>query len=82
MAALVLQYMAAQEPGKESQAELEGDGVREVAGLLARFAANNHTVCDDELRPIGVGIYPLAAMVSEPTTPRRREGATSPIFAM
>ena len=29
--------------------------------LLARFGCNNHTICDEELRPIGLGIYPLGA---------------------
>ena len=27
--------------------------VKEIALLLARFACNNHTICDDELRPVG-----------------------------
>ncbi len=27
--------------------------IREIAQLLARFACNAHTICDDELRPIG-----------------------------
>ena len=27
--------------------------VRDIAMLLARFACNNHTICDEELRPIG-----------------------------
>ena len=27
--------------------------IREIARLLARFACNAHTICDDELRPIG-----------------------------
>jgi len=26
---------------------------KEIAMLLARFACNNHTICDDELRPLG-----------------------------
>lgn len=43
--------------------------VKTIALLLARFACNNHTVCDDELRPIGVGIYPLAALVNHACRP-------------
>lgn len=27
--------------------------VRGIAMLIARFACNNHTICDEELRPIG-----------------------------
>lgn len=30
-----------------------GAPARDVAQLLARFACNNHTVCDEELRAIG-----------------------------
>jgi len=26
--------------------------VKEIALLLARFACNNHTICDEELRPV------------------------------
>lgn len=43
--------------------------VREIALLLARFACNNHTICDDELRPTGVGLYPLAALVNHHCRP-------------
>jgi hypothetical protein len=48
------------EPGQErdsdggTDADPEGGAaVREAALLLARFATNNHTICDEELRPIG-----------------------------
>lgn len=34
-----------------------------------RFACNNHTICDEELRPIGLGIFPLAAMVNHACKP-------------
>ena len=44
-------------------------GVREIALLLARFGCNNHTVCDEELRPIGVGIYPLGALINHACRP-------------
>lgn len=43
--------------------------VRQIALLLARFACNNHTICDDELRPLGVGIYPLGALVNHDCRP-------------
>ena len=26
--------------------------VKEIAMLIARFACNNHTICDEELRPV------------------------------
>ena len=44
-------------------------GVKQIALLLARFACNNHTICDEELRPIGVGIFPLAALVNHACKP-------------
>jgi hypothetical protein len=43
--------------------------VRSIALLIARFACNNHTICDDELRPVGVGIYPLGALVNHDCRP-------------
>ena len=45
----------------------EPDGLpstKSIALLLARFAANAHTIADEELSPIGVGIFPLASMVN------------------
>jgi hypothetical protein len=43
--------------------------VREITLLLARFACNNHTICDEELRAIGVGLYPLGALVNHSCRP-------------
>lgn len=43
--------------------------VRQIALLIARFACNNHTVCDDELRPVGVGLYPLGALINHDCRP-------------
>lgn len=31
----------------------EAPAPKEIAMLLARFACNNHTICDEELRPLG-----------------------------
>ena len=39
--------LGVQAPGAAQQ------DVREIAVLIARFACNNHTICDEELRPIG-----------------------------
>lgn len=39
-----------------SPAAAEGVTPRDLALLIARFACNNHTICDDELRPVG-GCY-------------------------
>ncbi len=52
-----------------------GDGAsglpctRDIALLLGRFACNNHTIADEELRPVGVGIYPLGALVNHACDP-------------
>lgn len=45
------------------------DDVRQIALLIARFACNNHTVCDDELRPVGVGLFPLGALINHHCRP-------------
>lgn len=40
--------------------------VRGIAMLIARFACNNHTICDEELRPIG---DPLLQSILELNSP-------------
>ena len=45
-----------------------------MALLLARFACNNHTICDEELRPLGVGLYPLGAAVNHSCRPNCMQG--------
>lgn len=47
----------------------ERQGPRDLALLVARFAANSHTIADDELAPMAVGIYPLGAMVNHDCRP-------------
>lgn len=42
---------------------------RHVARLLAKISCNAHTVCDEELNAIGVGVYPAAAMVNHGDAP-------------
>ncbi|GAB4821552.1 hypothetical protein N2152v2_008598 [Parachlorella kessleri] len=42
---------------------------KDVALLVARFACNNHTICDEELRPLGVGLYPLVSMANHSCSP-------------
>jgi hypothetical protein len=80
MALLVQQYMAAaltgQPPAAGSAQELP-PGVpdaKHIAQLLARFACNNHTLCDEELRVFGVGLYPLGALVNHSCTPNCVQG--------
>lgn len=60
MAMLTRNYMY----GAEAVNVEVGVPVREIALILARFACNNHTICDDELRAIGVGLYPTGALIN------------------
>lgn len=34
-----------------------------------QFSCNSHTICDDELKPIGAGLYPLAAVINHSCQP-------------
>lgn len=43
----------------------EGVTPRDLAQLIARFAANNHTICDDELRPVGTLLHWLPDVLWE-----------------
>eukprot|EP00878_Enallax_costatus_P011592 GHUV01012100.1.p2 GENE.GHUV01012100.1~~GHUV01012100.1.p2 ORF type:complete len:544 (+),score=225.45 GHUV01012100.1:895-2526(+) len=75
MAVLIRQYMqgtAKQQQPQPPGAHTEDPSLldaKHIAQLLARFACNNHTVCDEELRPIGVGIYPLGALINHSCQP-------------
>ena len=42
---------------------------KDITLLIARFACNNHTICDEELRPYGLGVYPLVAMSNHSCSP-------------
>ncbi|PNW88146.1 hypothetical protein CHLRE_01g016450v5 [Chlamydomonas reinhardtii] len=44
-------------------------GFKEVAQLLARLAVNCHTVCDEELRPLGTALYPSGALANHSCRP-------------
>ncbi|KAF8067415.1 CKB4 [Scenedesmus sp. PABB004] len=85
MAVLTRQFMAGGAAGGQTAGPPPGDdgddalpGVRAIAQLLARFACNNHTICDDELRPIGVGLYPLGALVNHSCTPNCAQSFEGP----
>eukprot|EP00798_Chlamydomonas_sp_ICE-L_P020441 gene20441-27230_t len=68
MAVLVREYMEGG-TSEEGSSQFEHIGNKDIAMLLARFACNNHTIADEELRPIGVGIYPLGALVNHSCEP-------------
>lgn len=46
-----------------------GVPTKDIAQLLAAFACNNHTICNTELQPLGVGLYPTGAMVNHSCRP-------------
>lgn len=73
MAQLVRAFMAGADPAPTSSADpLHRPDIpspREVALLLARISCNAHTVCDEELRPVGVALYPAAAMMNHSDAP-------------
>jgi SET and MYND domain-containing protein len=46
-----------------------GPDPRDVAKLLARFSCNLHTVCDEELKPLGIACYPAASMLNHSCRP-------------
>ena len=56
-----------------------------VAGILGRIATNALAVTDDELQPIGLGMYPLAALANhscDPTAAQTFDGATLELRAL
>lgn len=40
-----------------------------ATSLLGVLSCNAHTICDDELQPIGLGLYPLAALTNHDCEP-------------
>ncbi|GIL73817.1 hypothetical protein Vretifemale_3919 [Volvox reticuliferus] len=44
-------------------------GFRTVAQLLSLLSCNCHTVCDEELRPLGIALYPTGALVNHSCNP-------------
>ena len=43
--------------------------VSDIAKLIGKIRLNSHTLCDDELKPYGIGIYPFAAMMNHSENP-------------
>ncbi|EFJ42294.1 SET and zf-MYND domain-containing protein, partial [Volvox carteri f. nagariensis] len=60
-------------------------GFRTVAQLLSLLSCNCHTVCDEELRPLGVALYPTGALVNHscsPSTVQTFHGSTLELRAL
>ncbi|CAM6120160.1 unnamed protein product [Calypogeia fissa] len=43
--------------------------LKETAHLFCRFACNAHTICDEELRPLGTGLYPVVSIINHSCSP-------------
>jgi hypothetical protein len=38
--------------------------IKEVTKDFCRFACNAHTICDEEMRPLGTGLYPVISIIN------------------
>ena len=53
----------------EAQPERPAPPPELATRLLATLACNGHTLSDDELQPLGLGLYPLAALTNHDCSP-------------
>ncbi|KAJ7513608.1 hypothetical protein O6H91_23G006300 [Diphasiastrum complanatum] len=59
--------------------------IKEVTQLFCRFACNAHTICDEELRPLGMGLFPVVSIINhscEPNTVLLFEGKRAVVRAL
>ncbi|KAL3689824.1 hypothetical protein R1sor_016133 [Riccia sorocarpa] len=43
--------------------------LKEVCQLFCRIACNAHTICDEEFRPVGTGLYPVISIINHSCAP-------------
>ncbi|KOM41628.1 hypothetical protein LR48_Vigan04g182600 [Vigna angularis] len=43
--------------------------IKEIAENFSKFACNAHTICDNELRPVGTGLYPVISIINHSCLP-------------
>ncbi|OAE21597.1 hypothetical protein AXG93_939s1030 [Marchantia polymorpha subsp. ruderalis] len=43
--------------------------LKETCELFCRIACNAHTICDDEFRPVGTGLYPVVSIINHSCAP-------------
>jgi SET and MYND domain-containing protein len=43
--------------------------IKEVTKDFCRFACNAHTICDEEMRPLGTGLYPVISIINHSCSP-------------
>lgn len=48
---------------------LEDVEIKDLTENFCRFACNAHTICDDELRPLGTGVYPVLSIINHSCHP-------------
>ncbi|EFJ28787.1 hypothetical protein SELMODRAFT_231366 [Selaginella moellendorffii] len=40
------------------------EDVKEITKDICRISCNGHTICDDELRPVGIGLFPVVSIIN------------------
>nr|CAD1832952.1 unnamed protein product [Ananas comosus var. bracteatus] len=43
--------------------------LKEITHNFSKLACNAHTICDDELRPLGTGLYPVISIINHSCVP-------------
>ncbi|XP_042408549.1 histone-lysine N-methyltransferase ASHR1-like isoform X1 [Zingiber officinale] len=43
--------------------------LKEITHNFSKLSCNAHTICDDELRPLGTGLYPVISMINHSCVP-------------
>ncbi|CAM8939444.1 unnamed protein product [Rhodiola kirilowii] len=59
--------------------------LKEIAENFSKLACNAHTICDDELRPLGTGLYPVISIINHSCLPNAVlifEGKTAVVRAV
>ncbi|XP_057532445.1 histone-lysine N-methyltransferase ASHR1 [Amaranthus tricolor] len=62
-----------------------GLDLKEIAENFSKLSCNAHTICDQELRPLGTGLYPVVAIINHSCLPNAVlifEGRTAVVRAV
>ncbi|XP_010467589.1 PREDICTED: histone-lysine N-methyltransferase ASHR1 [Camelina sativa] len=49
--------------------QLPNVDLREIAENFSKFSCNAHTICDSELRPQGIGLFPFVSIINHSCSP-------------
>ena len=66
----------------EAQPKRVAPPIELVTTLLATIACNGHTLSDDELQPLGLGLYPLGALANHDCNPSAAQSFRGPTLVM